>query len=1269
MSLSQFDQFTALQNALSELNYSQPLLRESVPLVQAIFTDLIEVTKKYTQVRSKSAHSQRSLEAQLTAIKLENDKLTKSNNELHLKIIQSRDASQSDLRRLEKENESLKMARNELNVLLKQKKNKIKQQNITVNSLKKKMNAVLSAKGAIHKPLLSQTALLSANSPPSELASTDSVEASHSASNADLDLLRDENAALLSKVQTLERSADAAREERSALDAKLLARDAELRRIHSTLQIDDARIALIRHEQAQSASTQQITHLKSQIEVLQDEITAHEKDIAADKAKDAAITKLKAANADLQTALEDANDKSDALRRELIGVSNTADALKLEKAYDVTAGAKRVSAKFDAHRNAAQREQTLGARVKVLEAKLADKCKAHAMLQDRAKADVASKHALSVALETKERQILQLRDEQTSLRSICDELKQRIAALKIEMETNARERQSLAHKLSTAESTMERTTLEKDALSEEIAALSRKCAEQERAAVQSAQAMSSLKSRMDALGVDNARMEQKLVATLDKAGALEEADTLKHSENMALAQRFENLQFENDDLKKARQWHDSAQAMLQRKVSVLEQAKKAALLKAERVATNLEDVRSARAALQTQLEHATRRADEMESKLRQSVERSAAFARVEQELTRTQRSARETELELVRVTNELDAAKLAQQNLGASDARKSDAVRKLDTEKSALKVILTQMQQRMGAFQQRMTALTADRDQVKAKLDAAMAQCDAKNAQIESGALNASDLKSEHLKLQSALKDTTRRFQKLQAEHAAVMASQRESASQMAEIENARRSLEHDLHAQLDDKKALHAQIIALTRDNEALSNEVLTLKSEHAHLSQTRVPALQQEAVLREAKMGELKVLCSKLDDAQKATRAQLEELHNQKVALERRLEMEAAKCEEQARIVHCAQQHNVRLKAALSKLVSKHDEVQNALDVTAEQKMAFDVRLAEEAARHEQMQAMLGEAQTQLSTKHKEATAATQRAAQAEAALRKLEGEVVPRMCEEGRLKAEQLKAAQQDMMNMAKENQFLNAEYAETLKARDVATKRLSTALNEILVMESAGKAAKGEQSQILENYKSVVLENERLSRLGEMLERAKSELAVQVGVLQQHCARRDARLKTMEQHLASANVTNHELQRQNQTLGRDLERTQIHSTKNESERRNVERDLSALRSEVVAKQMADLERKNGIIVRFKRENKRLEGMVRELSLEKEVALKSLEGAQGKMKRLEGCIEKLRVDGISKVEKGRERSDEAEKMKMELNQIKDLNQRLNERLQNMQ
>eukprot|EP01084_Bolivina_argentea_P025329 47091_1 len=119
---SSFDQFTALQNALSELNYSQPLLRESVPLVESIFRDLIEVTKKYTQLRKQSEIKEKELESQLNPIKIENNNLTKSNNTLHLKIIETNDKFETDFKNIEKECELLRISKNELNVLLNQKK-------------------------------------------------------------------------------------------------------------------------------------------------------------------------------------------------------------------------------------------------------------------------------------------------------------------------------------------------------------------------------------------------------------------------------------------------------------------------------------------------------------------------------------------------------------------------------------------------------------------------------------------------------------------------------------------------------------------------------------------------------------------------------------------------------------------------------------------------------------------------------------------------------------------------------------------------------------------------------------------------------------------------------------------------------------------------------------------------------------------------------------------------------------------------------------------
>merc|ERR1719361_2481061 len=64
---------------------------------------------------------------------------------------------------MERECEKLKLAKNEINVLLNQKKHKIQSQEVSINNLKKKMNAVLSARGANSK-LIAKTPSISFNS-------------------------------------------------------------------------------------------------------------------------------------------------------------------------------------------------------------------------------------------------------------------------------------------------------------------------------------------------------------------------------------------------------------------------------------------------------------------------------------------------------------------------------------------------------------------------------------------------------------------------------------------------------------------------------------------------------------------------------------------------------------------------------------------------------------------------------------------------------------------------------------------------------------------------------------------------------------------------------------------------------------------------------------------------------------------------------------------------------------------------------------------------
>jgi len=209
----------------------------------------------------------------------------------------------------------------------------------------------------------------------------------------------------------------------------------------------------------------------------------------------------------------------------------------------------------------------------------------------------------------------------------------------------------------------------------------------------------------------------------------------------------------------------------------------------------------------------------------------------------------------------------------------------------------------------------------------------------------------------------------------------------------------------------------------------------------------------------------------------------------------------------------------------------------------------------------------------------------------------------------------------------------------------------------------------KNQILENYKSVCLENEKLHKISELLDKNKSDFNMKIAVLEEHIVRRDYRIQHLEKKLTESNMNNHELQRQNQVITRDLERSNLNNTKNQTMSENLQKDLHAMRNNVVSKQMNDLDKKNKIIVEFKKENQNLQKIINELNLEKQIALNSLNSAEQKMQKLEDIIRSLRVDTISNNEVNMREKDESSKLKSELAEMKELNQRLNETLQKMQ
>jgi len=1276
MSISTFDQFAALQNALTELNYSQPLLRESVPLVQAIFTDLIEVTKKYTQIRKQSERTENELRSQIDPLKVENDKLTKSNNELHLKIIKNSDSFQADLKAMERECEKLKLAKNELNVLLNQKKHKIKNQEMTINGLKKKMNAVLSAHGSNHKKLIAKSSKISFSANPLSPASSKNGSASdemESKETMDDDhekylLLQQENAALLAQLREITASGDDDKQTVAALEEKLRVREQELQRIHDTLSIDEHRIKFLQIEQQKDSESQRIRHLESQIEVLQSEVAEKEAATDAVAAKDSAIERLKAENRDLADQLEATWKELDRLKVDMAAVQQTSKALKLEKKFDVLRATKKMSKNVSEGTLMRNKIEELTKCNKVLETKLANKTKAHSVLQEKAKEGVSTNHTANVALEMKEKELQRLRADHVELMKVAEDLKNRLKALRHEMELNRNERSNLELSLKATESKLESAGQDGEAMAEKYDSLRAAHSKQQDATKEAEEERDSLRFKLKAMEREQHAMDERLRAVMAQKHDFEKSGNRKQSENFELAKQLQHEQFKNEDLRKDREWNEKSMLGKVAKISQLEQEKKELLLKIERINEELDGVKLKCKEIEFKYSAQIKATEALEDRLSESEEMLSSLKGIRARNEATSKSNNELEMELVRIRNDNDRLQSEAKILENGDRRKAAIIKKIDREKNDLKLILQQMQHRIIALQQRLTSLSADRDHLKATYDAAAAAMDHKNEVIESGTLSLNDLKAENAKLRRELDALTQRAQELQTKCDAKERVAAEGAAAMEQFERIQEGLNRNLRTELDEKKQLQHQLRQMAKERDALREKYDEMRAEHSNLTESVVPSLTQQVVVAQVESGELKVLCNKLDDGQKGQQMEIEELLTKNQALGQQLEGLRA---ENAKTVESAQreqqlQHN--LKQALQKLVDKHDALQNELDAAAEREEAARCEVAAAMHRNEELQSILGENQQQFRCQQQQLREMEQKQLATEQQLAVLQREVVPRLKEEGQLKGEQLRQCQQDIENVTKENQFLNNEYAVTVADRDTKQKQLANAVNKVMALEAQCKNGHLERTQILENYQSVALENEKLQRISEQLDRGQAEYAVKIAALEEHIRRRDHRIKDLEKLMTECNLSNHELQRQCQSLTRDLERSNLNNSKNQTLSSNLQQDLEAMRSNVVQKQHKDLERKTAIILEFKKENKNLQGIVTELNLEKQAALDSLQSAEQKMASLEGIIQKLRVDHIANNEHSKKDADEASKLKRELNSMRDLNDRLSQQLGKM-
>ena len=135
-------EYLHVKRSLEVLGYKDPLGIDSVSVVNKVLNDLIKTTEAFKKLQDERNSLKEQMKSQneiVLPLRNENIKLTKENNDLHNEIIRLKDnldnknENSSEIKKFEDENKDLKFLNNQKDI-------KIKNLNIEVENMKRKLN-------------------------------------------------------------------------------------------------------------------------------------------------------------------------------------------------------------------------------------------------------------------------------------------------------------------------------------------------------------------------------------------------------------------------------------------------------------------------------------------------------------------------------------------------------------------------------------------------------------------------------------------------------------------------------------------------------------------------------------------------------------------------------------------------------------------------------------------------------------------------------------------------------------------------------------------------------------------------------------------------------------------------------------------------------------------------------------------------------------------------------------------------------------------------
>ena len=280
--------FTSLRKRLDQLGYRQPLVIDSLPLVEKLFGDLIHTTeslKSAKQQLGKQREKNGVWEQHVEPYRNDNARLVKENNELHQQVIKLKESSEQRLkdlkvtmRRLEHENADLKFLNTQYMQKLRAQEKETHAKNEKILELQEKnLQAVIQTPGGKKKQIpfrrqrMDIDSTLPANPPPSIPRQQDSRPLPPPTDPYIADLLQVADQRIIDLQRSVEQGEIDKRKLETAIHSmrkQIDNREAEIERLTGALKGGRPPVALAA-EGARESNERMIAHLNIQIDFLQ----------------------------------------------------------------------------------------------------------------------------------------------------------------------------------------------------------------------------------------------------------------------------------------------------------------------------------------------------------------------------------------------------------------------------------------------------------------------------------------------------------------------------------------------------------------------------------------------------------------------------------------------------------------------------------------------------------------------------------------------------------------------------------------------------------------------------------------------------------------------------------------------------------------------------------------------------------------------------------------------------------------------------------------